>query len=299
MRKPSRTHVQGALVGGAIAVALVGGGYAAKNLVESGASRATSQGRYAELQRNAASGKRTIPFLGPFARLKKNGRVCGPEVRLFEGAMRRTTPPVRKTKAQNCFGVATERQLKILQRRWKIPPSGIYGLRSHRALAHAYSNQQIADLRYIRTTRIRAAKYAEISTITAHAKAYEGRMVYCNYGSLSSCGLRWSWPAWPDVPRHTDCSGYASWVYYEAGLPDPNGLGYTGGFTGTLVRGGAPIKPNGPLHIGDLIFNGPSASNTTHVSVYIGRGLSSGHGRFGIQIHQWNYRPVVAIRRYF
>jgi cell wall-associated NlpC family hydrolase len=288
-------------VGLAVAAAIVGGTLVARDQLQSGASRATSQNRYAALQVYAASGKRTVPFLGPFAHNKKGVRQCGPEVRLMEGALRLTTPPIRKLPASNCVGLITQRQIKAFQKRHQIPISGIYGLRTHRALAHAYTDKQIADLRYIRITRIRAAKYVVISTVTAHAKAYEGRMVYCNYGSLSSCGSRWNWPAWPDVPHHTDCSGYVTWVYYQAGLPDPNGLGFTGGFTGTLVTHGIPISPTSAdrLRIGDLILNGPSAFNTTHVSIYIGKGLTSGHGRFGIQIHQWNYRPVVAVRRFF
>ena len=299
MTLPSSPRARRLLATLVVAAAVAGGIVADHALIGSDASRATSQQRYADLERAAAAGKRVVPFLGPFARDKKHGRVCGPSVRIMQGALRLTTPPIRKTPASECVGGAAEAQIKAFQRRHKIPASGIYGLRTHRALAPSYTKKQVSDLEYIRVNRLRNAKYNTIRTVTAHAKAYEGRMVYCNYGSLSSCGSRWSWPAWPDVPRHTDCSGYSTWVYYTSGLPDPNGLRFSGGFTGTLVRHGAPVKYGAPLRVGDLIFNGPSASNTTHVSVYIGRGISSGHGRGGIQLHQWNYRTVVAIRRYF
>lgn len=287
------------ILGGAfVAVALVSA-VLSHTLIGSDASRATSQDRYAELQRATAAGRPIAPYLGPFAQNPKLGRQCGAEVRLMEGALRRTKPPIRKTKARNCIGAATTRQIKTFQRRHHLPPSGIYGKRTHRALSHAYTRRMRADLAYIAAIRLRDLRVKTIGIVTAHAKAQEGLMQYCNFGSLSFCSRRWDWPAYPDVPRHTDCSGYATWVYFQSGLPDPNGLGYNGGFTGTLVAHGNPVPPNGPLHVGDLIFNGPSASNTTHVSVYIGHGLSSGHGRAGIQIHPWNYRFVVAIRRYF
>lgn len=277
------------------------GGLTAHEFTQSNASRATSQQRYSDLQRNASSGRKVVPFLGPFAHGKNGVRQCGPEVRLMEGALRLTTPPVRLTKAENCVGVRTVKQIRAFQRRHKIPATGIYGLRTHKALAHAYTKTQISDLNYIRIGRIRAAKNLVVTTVTAHAKAFEGRMIYCEYGQLRACGRRFLWPPYPDVPRHTDCSGYVTWVFYQAGLPDPNGLGFSGGFTGTLVVHGVPISPTSAthLHIGDLIFNGPSANNTTHVSIYVGHGISSGHGRFGIQLHQWNYRTVVAIRRYY
>lgn len=295
MRRPSANTVTALIVG----VALGAGSLVGYNQVTSGASRASSADRYSQLQAAAAAGKKTVPYLGPFSHDPTKGRVCGPEVRLMEGALRLTTPPIRTAKAALCVGLATRKQLQAFQRRHGIPPSGTYGERTHVALAHAYSDQQRSDLIYIAGVRLKALRYSTISTVTAHAFAFQGRMVYCNFGSLSSCGSRWSWPAYPDVPRHTDCSGYVTWVYYQAGLPDPNGLGFTGGFTGSLVARGVAVRPGAPLHIGDLVFNGPSASNTTHVSIYIGHGLTSGHGRFGIQLHQWNYRTVVAIRRYF
>lgn len=284
----------------AIVLALFGGSYAAKQLLQSGAAstqRVDRQQRYALLQRAKTTNR--VPYLGPFARNPKQGRVCGPEVRLMEGALRRTVPPIRKSKASNCIGLATEKQIKILQKRNGLPPSGIYGKRTHNALARRYTKVMRADLAYLAAKRLRALRIATIGIVTAHAYALQGRMQYCNNGSLSNCSLRWNWPAYPDVPHNADCSAYVTWVYFQSGLPDPNGNGYRGGFTGTLVTHGLPVSPHGPLHIGDLILNGPSAFNTTHVSIYIGHGLSSGHGRFGIQIHQWNYRTVVAIRRFF
>lgn len=283
-----------------VILALIIGGLVAKAIFQSNAAISTNNvQRQALLEAAAANKSPTAPYLGPFSRDPKKGRVCGPEVRLMEGALRLTNPPIRKDKPRLCIGIATEKQIKRFQIRHHIPPTGIYGLRTHLALSHVYTKQMRADLAYQAAKRLLALRISTIGIITAHAHAYQGRMQYCNYGSLSSCSRRWNWPPYPDVPRNTDCSGYVTWVYYQAGLGDPNYNGYRGGYTGTLVAHGIPVRPNGPLQVGDLIFNGPSASNTTHVSIYIGHGLSSGHGTFGIQIHAWNYRTVVAIRRYF
>lgn len=289
---------KGAVVGLVVAAALGSGSYAAKQLTGSDASRSSSQQAQALLQ--AAQHKQSLaPYLGPFAMDKRKGRVCGPEVRLMEGALRHTVPPVRTAKARNCMGLATHRQVQRFQRRHHLPASGIYGKRTHAALSPRYTKAMRADLAYLAAKRLLALRIATIGVVTAHAKAFEGRMIYCEFGQLRACGRRYVWPVYPDVPRHADCSSYVAWVYYQSGLDDPNGQHFTGGYTGTLVAHGRPVSPHGRLQVGDLIFNGPRASNTTHVSIYIGRGLSSGHGTFGIQIHQWNYRTVVAIRRYF
>lgn len=280
-----RQHA-GKIVAGSMIVAALGGGIASHSLIGSNAAETA----FNLAQRNTAA---QVPFLGPFAADKKHGTVCGPAVRLMEGALRRTTPPVRKSKAANCVGVATTNQLKVFQRRHHIPPSGIYGKRTHLALAHAYSKQQLLDLIYLDRQRADALHKQTILVATSHAYALRGLMGYCNHGALRDCSLRGVWPAWPDVPRHTDCSGYVQWVYFQAGLPNPNGSGV--GNTHSLVLRGTAVKVNGPLKVGDLVFY---SYNNSHVAIYIGHGLVSSHGRPGIDIHPYGYRPIFAIRRY-
>lgn len=278
-------RLQGTAVGLAVAAAIVGGGYAAKQLTQGSASTAFSEQRVTSA---------SVPFLGPFAQSRKHGTVCGPAVRLMEGALRRTTPPVRKASAANCVGVATTRQLETFQRRHKIPASGIYGLRTHRALAHAYSRRQTLDLVYLQRQRLDDVRRATILVVTSHAYSLRGLMGYCDFGSLSQCTHRAVWPSWPDVPRHTDCSGYSSWVLFESGVPNPNGVGV--GNTTSLARHGTPVRINGPLKVGDLVFY---STNNSHVAIYIGHGLVSSHGQPGIAIHPYGYRFIYGIRRYF
>lgn len=282
---------QGAAATAAVLLALVGGSVAAKQLLESGAATTASKvrGLPAAIQ-NVDS---PVPFLGPYAKDHKGYAECGPGVKLMEGALQRTTPPIRKAKPANCIGVATVHQIQTLQRRHKLPPSGIYGLRTHKALSHAYGPGQRSALVKLATARRDALRRSTILVVTSHAKVFERRMIYCNAGSLASCGLRGVWPAWPDVPHQTDCSGYVSWVLFQAAGLNPNGSGV--GTTKTLVYHGIPIGRNGPLKVGDLIFYGAN----THVAIYIGHGLVSSHGRNFIDIHPYGYRPIYAIRRYF
>ena len=43
-------------------------------------------------------------------------------------------------------------------------------------------------------------------------------------------------PLGSTLPLTTDCSGFVTICFYEAGAPDPNGLDYSGqGYTGTLL----------------------------------------------------------------
>jgi hypothetical protein len=61
-----------------------------------------------------------------------------------------------------------------------------------------------------------------------------------------------------------DCSGHSTGCYYEAGWPDPNGMGYNGsGYTGTLINN--PKVTGASFQVGDLAIYGTSPSNTTHV----------------------------------
>jgi hypothetical protein len=280
---------QGILVGLAVAATLVGGGFAAKELLTSGASTTALSSYRAQLQNI----KQPVPFLGPYAQHHKGYAQCGPGVRLMEGALKHTTPPVRKTKASNCIGTATTRQIVVFQTRHHIRPTGIYGLKTHRALAHAYTRTQVRDLATLAARRLQQLRYVTIHTIAFHAKLLESRMIYCEYGQLRSCGRRGVWPAWPDVPRHTDCSGFVSWVYYQAGLPNPSGSGV--GTTHSLILYGRPIALSANLKVGDLIFYGAN----THVAIYIGNGLVASHGSFGVKFWPWRYRSVYAIHRYF
>lgn len=66
-------------------------------------------------------------------------------------------------------------------------------------------------------------------------------------------------------PPEADCSGFVTGLAKWAGAGDPNGLGYTGGYTGTLLTHCNHILL-AQTRMGDLIVYGPGAGS--HV-VYV------------------------------
>lgn len=101
-----------------------------------------------------------------------------------------------------------------------------------------------------------------------------------------------------------DCSGGVTGLYWNVGLPDPNGRGYDGyGYTGTLVTHGQHVSLSpGAWKIGDLLIYGPSLSDTHHVTMLISNGGSCfSHGQEAGPLNvPWNYRSdLIAVRRYF
>jgi cell wall-associated NlpC family hydrolase len=106
----------------------------------------------------------------------------------------------------------------------------------------------------------------------------------------------------PGIPHYEDCSSFATWVYWVAGLPDPNKLGYNGqGYTGTLVRNGGSISPQ-LARPGDLAFYGWGFNGVPkHVAVCVGFGRVVSHGsESGPLLLGIRYRSDLhSVRRYF
>lgn len=71
----------------------------------------------------------------------------------------------------------------------------------------------------------------------------------------------------------SDCSQWFTSVYKAAGLKDPNGERYTGGYTGTLVANGKQVSSPQP---GDAVIYGSGVGH--HVELFIGDGRTIGHG---------------------
>lgn len=87
-------------------------------------------------------------------------------------------------------------------------------------------------------------------------------------------------PRWLEpLPTTTDCSGFATLCYRHAGVPDPNGAGYSGyGFTGTLLSHGKHVTKT-QARPGDLVVYGPGTG--WHVAVIVEAGvdpLTVSHG---------------------
>jgi hypothetical protein len=85
------------------------------------------------------------------------------------------------------------------------------------------------------------------------------------------------------LPMRTDCSGFATLAYREAGAPDPNGRKYDGlGFTGTLLQHGRRVAPEHARR-GDLAIFGPGTGHHVVVLLEDGRRnldpLTCSHGQ--------------------
>lgn len=108
-----------------------------------------------------------------------------------------------------------------------------------------------------------------------------------NQMNYSQSGSRAFLPLAPGaVPPATDCSGFATWALRSAGANVPLSTSYT-----FLSEGRSVALSTSALVPGDVIvYSG-------HVAVYIGGGMTAGHGRAGVQLHPWNYRPVIGARR--
>lgn len=76
--------------------------------------------------------------------------------------------------------------------------------------------------------------------------------------------------------ERSDCSQWFTSVYRSAGLPDPNGERYAGGYTGTLVANGRQISRD-ELRPGDAVIYGGGVGH--HVEMFVGPGdRTIGHG---------------------
>lgn len=231
------------------------------------------------------------PPIVPFIHTLQVGKT-GPTVFQMQRALK--AAGFRKGKATGTYGKPTAHEVANFQRHVKIPPSGRYGLRTHRKLSKYYDAAGRARLIAVAHARRIVAITTAIIRVTAHAWIERGIM---NYSESASRGVL---PRYPGVPRNTDCSGYVTWVYHSVGLPDPNGLNYNPvGWTGTLGRHGV-VVPAMDARIGDLaLYGGGYPFGHTAIVVHIHPTLVSSHGSPGIGVLPINYRPLSQLRRFF
>lgn len=194
------------------------------------------------------------------------------------------------------FGVRAVENLKAFQRRYRIKADGVYGPATHRKMVDSGGFDKYG--RYLMSTAPKTAAATGVrDRIVAAAKFganHRGGIRYTQ-SNLRMYGVR-NKIRIPRVTPYEDCSSFATWCYWHAGAPDPNGRGYDGyGFTGTQAARGKRITTPKP---GDLIFYG-SGPNYSHVTVYIGNGLCVSHGsEAGPMVLNYKYRPVSTIRSY-
>lgn len=81
----------------------------------------------------------------------------------------------------------------------------------------------------------------------------------------------------PAFGHRDDCSSWETSCHRSAGLPDPNGTRYTGGYTGTMPNTGRKVS-RGELKGGEAVLYGPYPYHHTEMVDDPARGTTIGHG---------------------
>ena len=173
------------------------------------------------------------------------------------------------------FGKGTKHNIQEFQEKKGHKRDGIYDLDTHKLLAPYYDSYGTFLMHKV-NKRLTASTPRQ--TIVAYAMfGYNNRYkIHYTQGSARMYGVR-NKVRPPRIPYYEDCSSFATWLYWGAGLPDPNGFGYNGfGYTGTLSRYG--VRTSNPQP-GDLGFYGGYPYG--HVVIYVGNNLSVSHGSEG------------------
>jgi cell wall-associated NlpC family hydrolase len=230
----------------------------------------------------------------PFKRTVKLGTV-GPDVIAIKRAMNAAAKRRIGTGHTRLFGPYAVRNLKTFQRSKGLTADGVYGLYTHRKLApyiDSYGRWLMGQTKVLSSADLKRQK---IVATAMHGVANRYGIHYTQ-SSLRMMGVRYRIKP-PGYPRYEDCSSFATWCYWVAGVNDPNGLGYNGfGFTGTLAANGTRIS-TAQMRPGDLIFYGSYPHS--HVTIYVGSGRCVSHGNeSGPSLLHYAYRPVNSIRRY-
>lgn len=268
-------------------------------VVDAASPTATSLQSAAYGAKQAAVHSTSKPLIVPFIRTVQRGSTDGKtrgEIWYLQRALRASgaKPAVRSTGA---FGVGTQGALRSFQRKARIKPvTGIYGPKTHLALSRYYDKTARVALAAIDKAHTQERFFGRIVSGASWAWKHRTSMAY------SQSITRQFLPLLPGFPRATDCSGYATWLYKIAGLPDPSGFNYSiVGWTGTLGQHGVRVSLNGKLHVGDLIFYG-GGYPYKHVAIVVNPilRLVTSHGSPGIKVLPFNYRSDVnSARRYF
>ena len=214
--------------------------------------------------------------------LKKGAR--GTDVRAVQRTLKQRG--IRKRKTSGYYGPGTINQVKEFQKRNKLKQDGVYGPATHRALEKHFD--------------LGAKRMYRTYTVIHEAMFYIRNAAYVHYVQtrpMTDMGPQ------PNLNNYCDCSEFATTLFKNAGMPDPNGFGYNGyGFTGTMILHGTRVSDIRKAVPGrSLVFYGrDSAGNPTHVAVLISEYTVASHGsELGPYHLNYRYRhDVHSIRVY-
>jgi Putative peptidoglycan binding domain/NlpC/P60 family len=240
-----------------------------------------------------------LPELPRWLRLGSNGR----DVLALHRALRRAGFADRAKPAGRVFTAELDAALRAFQTASGLEVDGVLGPDTYAALGPSYDSRsrwlvsQVPKVTPLEPTAILdGAGVRQKIVAAAHLGVEKRGSIHYTQDPRRMEGVRLQIVP-PRVPNWEDCSSFATWCYWVAGAPDPNGLGYNGaGFTGTQISQGKATQDPRP---GDLCFYGPSSSDITHVTVYVGNGCVVSHGREeGPELYgSTNYRRAQDLRQ--
>lgn len=226
--------------------------------------------------------ERDLPPLPRILRLGSRGR----DVRALQRALReagfRDEPPTAKP---STFDAETHEEVRAFQRAERLLDDGEVGEDTYGALAPHYDAAGVKLLNAVKeakpdTLRRKIAAAAHCGYVNREQVHYTQEA-----GTRMEGILQERRP--PEFPRWADCSSFAIWCYWAAGAPDPNGTGFNGGWSGSLIQKG---RDTGRAGVGDIAFYGTSRSNINHVTVCVGNGRCVSHGQeSGPMLYSLNY----------
>jgi peptidoglycan hydrolase-like protein with peptidoglycan-binding domain len=196
----------------------------------------------------------------------------GRDVLALKRVLRRLGYLEAKGELGRTFGKDTEAAVRAYQRDKNLEVDGQVGPLTFASLLPNYTAAERALVKRVDATRIRGTRHKVVATAFC---GYDNRdSIHYTQDGRRMEGVRTHLKP-PKFPSYEDCSSFATWCYWAAGAPDPNGLGYNGqGYTGTQVQHG---KTTNDLRPGDLVFYG-AGSVPGHVAVYVGNGKVVSHG---------------------
>jgi peptidoglycan hydrolase-like protein with peptidoglycan-binding domain len=170
------------------------------------------------------------------------------------------------------FDAATDAAVRAYQKDKGLEIDGEVGPITFASLLPSYTRYERWLVSRVDPTKIRGARHKIVATAFVGYRHKEA--LHYTQDARRMEGVRQKIKP-PRHPAWEDCSSFATWCYWAAGAPDPNGLGYNGfGYTGTQVQHGKTTSTPRP---GDLVFYG-GGTVPSHVAVYVGNGKVVSHG---------------------
>lgn len=205
----------------------------------------------------------------------------GRDVRALKRALRRAGLLPKGARITNVFDLATDKAVREFQAAKRLEIDGQVGEDTFGALLPHYDawSRVLVDRVAKKMEKLANPTGKRQRIVAAAFLGYSNRdRIHYTQDARRMQGVRDGIRV-PRFPEFEDCSSFATWCYWVAGAPDPNGRGYDGfGFTGTQVGPGNKVAEPRP---GDLVFYGwePAPRNCPkHVAVYVGNGKVVSHG---------------------